>query len=86
MVLVLFLLYYYYFFLFRVAPVAYGATQARGLIGATDVGLHHSSRQCQILNPLSKVRDQTCNLMVPSQIHFCCTPTGTPVFFLIHFT
>ena len=30
--------------------------------------LHHSSRQCRILNPLSKARDQTRNLMVPSQI------------------
>ena len=28
--------------------------------------LHHSSwQECQILNPLSKARDQTCNLMVP---------------------
>ena len=40
--------------------------------------LHHSSGQYQILNPLSKVRDGTCNLMIPSQIHFCCTMTGTP--------
>ena len=31
--------------------------------------LHHSSRQRQILNPLSEVRDQIQNLMVPSQIH-----------------
>ena len=30
--------------------------------------LHHSSWQCQSLNPLSKARDQTQNLMVPSQI------------------
>ena len=30
--------------------------------------LHHSSWQCQILNPLSEARDQTCSLMVPSQI------------------
>ena len=30
--------------------------------------LHHGSRQHQILNPPSKVRDRTCNLMVPSQI------------------
>ena len=29
-------------------------------------GLHHSLSQCQILNPLSKARDQTVNLMVPS--------------------
>ena len=25
--------------------------------------LHHSSRQCRILNPLSKARDRTCILM-----------------------
>ena len=31
--------------------------------------LHHSSQQCWILNPLRKVRDQTCNLMDASQIH-----------------
>ena len=30
--------------------------------------LHHSSQQHQILNPLSKARDQTHNLMVPSRI------------------
>ena len=30
--------------------------------------LHHSSQQCQILNPLSEARDQTRNLMVPGQI------------------
>ena len=30
--------------------------------------LHHSSRQRRILNPLSKARDRTHNLMVPSQI------------------
>ena len=32
--------------------------------------LHHSSRQRQILNPLSKARDQTCVLMDASRIHF----------------
>ena len=32
----------------------------------------------QILNPLSEARDRTRNLMVPSQIHFHCTTTGTP--------
>ena len=30
--------------------------------------LHHSSRQCWILISLSKGRDRTCNLMVPSRI------------------
>ena len=32
--------------------------------------LHHSSWQQQILNLLSEVRDQSCDLMVASQIHF----------------
>ena len=40
--------------------------------------LHHSSWQRQVLNPLSKARDWTQNLMVPSQIRFHCTRTGTP--------
>jgi len=40
--------------------------------------LHHSSWQCWILNPLSEARDQTCNLIVPSRIHFCCSMTGIP--------
>ena len=33
--------------------------------------LHHSSRQCRILNPLSEARDRTLDLMVPSRIRFC---------------
>ena len=32
--------------------------------------LHYSSQQCWILNTLSKARDRTYNLMVPSRIHF----------------
>ena len=32
--------------------------------------LYHSLWQCQILNPLSKARDQTCILMDTSQVHF----------------
>ena len=39
---------------------------------------HHSSRQCQIPNPLREARDQTCILVDTSQIHFHCTTTGTP--------
>ena len=31
--------------------------------------LHHSSWQHRIVNPLSKARDRTHNLMVPSRIH-----------------
>ena len=44
--------------------------------------IHHSSWQYWILYPQSKARDWTHNLMVPSQISFCCSTTGTP---LIHF-
>ena len=40
--------------------------------------LHHSSRQRQSFNPLSRARDPTGNLMVPSQICFRCAMTGTP--------
>ena len=36
------------------------------------------AHQRQIPTPLSKARDQTHNLMVPSQIRFRCTTTGTP--------
>ena len=82
------------FCLFRAAPSAYGGFQARGLIsfatglcnstGRPDPNricyLHHSSWQPQILNPLSKDRDRTRNLMVPSQVHFHCATTRTPIF------
>ena len=40
--------------------------------------LYHSSRQCQILNPLREARDHAHILMDPSQICFYCTTTGTP--------
>ena len=40
--------------------------------------LHHKSRQCWILDPLSKAREQTCNLMATSQICFRCATMGTP--------
>ena len=39
--------------------------------------LHHSSLQRQILNPLREARDQTRNLMVPSQIHSRYITKGT---------
>ena len=63
--------------------MAYGGSQARGLISATAVpdlsricDLHHSSRQRQILNPLSEARDQTHNLTVPSQNFFLLQHDG----------
>ena len=40
--------------------------------------LHHSSRQCRILNPLIEARDRNRNLMVPSQIRFRFATMGTP--------
>ena len=79
--------------LFRAVLLAHGGSQARGKLelslpayttatAARDPSrtcdLHHSSRQCWVLNPLSEARDRTCNLMVSSWIHFHCVTTGTP--------
>ena len=73
--------------------MAYGSSWARSWIGAAAASLHHSHSnirssciwdlchslwQHRILNPLSEARDGTCNLVVPSWIHFCCVTTGTP--------
>ena len=92
----IYLFIYLFILLFRATLMAYGGSQARGLIGATAASLPHShgnarseprlqptSRQHWILNPISKARDQTRNLMVPSQINFHCTSTGTPEFFFL---
>ena len=50
--------------------------------------LHHSSRQCWLLNPLSEARDQTSVLMDIGQICYHCATVGTPghcfVLALIH--
>ena len=77
---------------------AYGGTWARGRIRAVAASLHHShsntgsnhiydlhhsSRQCWILNQLSEARDQAYSLMVSSQIHFHCATMGTPAMDLI---
>ena len=35
-------LYFFFFLLFRAAPAVNGGAQARGQIGATAAGLHHS--------------------------------------------
>ena len=76
------------------------SSQAKARIGATAAGLHHShsnseseqfcelhhsSRQCRILNPLNKARDQTCILMGISQVCFCCAMADTlQVFYFIN--
>ena len=72
--------------------MAYGGSQARGQIGAVATGLRHSHSHAmsephlwptpQLTATLSKARDQTYNLMVPSQICFCCATTGTPIYFV----
>ena len=41
--------------------------------------LHHSSWQCQILNPLSEAGGQACVLMDTSQSCFCWATVGTPL-------
>ena len=76
---------YIYFFLFGAIGAAYGGSQARGPIGAAAAGLcqshgnarssricdlHHSLRQCQLLNPPSVARDRTHTLMDTSLVHF----------------
>ena len=74
----LFFFFSFFFGLFRAAPAACGGSQARrgirvvaaGLTTATATrgpsyicDLCHISRQHQILNPLTKARNQTCVLM-----------------------
>ena len=72
-----FVLFCFRLFVFsRPAPTAYGGSQARGTYTTATATwdpsrvcyLHLSSRQCQILNPLSEARNRTCNLVVPSLI------------------
>ena len=43
--------------------------------------LHHSSRQCWNLNPLTEARGRTCILMDTSWICYRCATTETPVLF-----
>ena len=76
------LLFIYLFSLFRAEHAAYGDSQgvelelqlpAYSTTTATPdpsriCNLHHSSRQHQILDPLSEARDQTHTLMNTSQI------------------
>ena len=52
------------------------ATATRDPSHACD--LHCSSRQCQILNQLSKTQDRTCILLDASWIHFHCATNRKP--------
>ena len=65
-----FILFYFCLFLGPLPVVKLLAyTRATAMQDPSSVcDLHHSSRQCWILNPLSKAMDQTHNLTVPSQI------------------
>ena len=76
-----------YFVLKKGVPAANGSSQARGRIRATAIAtwgpscicnLPHSSRQHQILNSLSKTRDQICILMDASRVCYRWTTMGTP--------
>ena len=42
--------------------------------------LHHSSQQCQILNPLNEARVGTCVLMDSSPVHYYWATMGSPFF------
>ena len=76
-----------FFCLFRATPKAYGSYQARVGIGAAAVSLCYicdlrcSSHQHQILNPLSKARDQTHIVLDTSQILNPPSHSGNSFFF-----
>ena len=57
-------------------PPAYTTATATGDLSLI-CDLYHSSRQCQILNPLSEARDQTHILTDTSQVHYLWATTGT---------
>ena len=54
----LFNLIYLFIFLFRASPAAYGNSQARGQIGATAAGLHHSHSNARSLTHWSRLGTQ----------------------------
>ena len=86
------------FLLFRPTPMASGGSQARDQVGSTAASLPHSHsnaasepqlqptshlRQCWILNPLSKVRDQNLQPHGSSLDLFplCHNGNSSPFFF-----
>ena len=50
---------------------AYTTAQQQRVQAMSATYIHHSSMQHQILNPLSKARDQTLVLMDPSRVPYC---------------
>ena len=76
--------------LFRAAPVAYRSSQAKGQIGATAAGLHHSHNQARselclrstlqlkARHPLIEARDWTCSLRDTGRLLTLWTTMGTP--------
>ena len=82
-------LFFFFFLLFRAIPEAYVGSQARGLIGATAAGLHHSHSNAgsePLLQPTPQLRaipdlqptERTHILMDTSWTCFRCATTGTP--------
>ena len=66
-----FLVFVHLFLPFRAASVAFGSSQARGGIGATVQPQQH-----QILNPLSRTRDQTWILIDSNRVHDLLSHNG----------
>ena len=73
-----FFFFFFFFLLFRVAPTAYGSSQARVEmeLQLTQLGIQAVSTtyntahgKCQILNPLSKASDQTHIFSDTSWVH-----------------
>ena len=84
---------FFFFWLFRAPPAACGSSQARDRIGAIAAAytaatampdpshlcdLHCSSWQWEILNLLSRARDQNCIFLDVSWVRYCWTTVGTP--------
>ena len=80
---ILYLFIYLFIYLFRVAPAAYGGSEARGQIRAVAASLRHSSQKRQILNPLSKVRNWTRILMDAIRSVNCWATVGTPIYYTL---
>ena len=78
---------FFFFCFFRAAPLAHGGSQTRGLIRAIAAGLRGIWAASATYSTahgnagsltLSKARDRTCNLTVPSRICFYRTTVGNP--------